>query len=94
LYETCCNIVEHGYGKDRSRTLEVWWVPDDTFLIRDDGRPFRPHRGLNDFGDPEVRRQGRGFGFEMIHLVMSDVAYYPGTIAGNLTALHCGSGEV
>jgi serine phosphatase RsbU (regulator of sigma subunit)/anti-sigma regulatory factor (Ser/Thr protein kinase) len=93
LYETCCNIVEHGYGKIRGQTLEIWWIPDDTFLIRDHGPPFRPRRELHDFGDPEVRRQGRGFGFEMIHLATNDVAYYPGTLAGNITTLHCGPGE-
>jgi serine phosphatase RsbU (regulator of sigma subunit)/anti-sigma regulatory factor (Ser/Thr protein kinase) len=90
LYETCSNIVEHGYGGDRGRTLEIWWVPDDTFLIRDHGPPFRPRRELHDFGDPGVRRQGRGFGFEMIHLATNDVAYYPDTPAGNLTTLHFG----
>jgi anti-sigma regulatory factor (Ser/Thr protein kinase) len=88
LYESSCNLVEHAYGGDPTRTLEIWWIPDDTFLIRDHGAPFRPRRELNDFGDPEVRRRGRGFGFEMIHLAMSDVAYYPGTAVGNLTTLH------
>ena len=89
LYETCCNIVEHAYGEDPNQALEIWWVPDDTFLIRDHGAPFRPRRKLNDVGDPEVRRRGRGFGFEMIHLATNDVAYYPGTPVGNITTLHC-----
>ena len=87
LYEASCNLVEHAYRMDSGRTLEIWWVPDDTFLIRDHGAPFRPRRELNDFADPDVRRRGRGFGFELIHLAMSDVAYYPGTIVGNLTTL-------
>jgi anti-sigma regulatory factor (Ser/Thr protein kinase) len=87
LYESCCNLVQHAYDGDSSCTLEMWWIPDDTFLIRDHGAPFRPRRELNDFGDPAVRRRGRGFGFEMIHLATSDVAYYPGTIVGNLTTL-------
>ena len=95
LYEVCCNIVEHGYDEDPSRQLEIWWVPDDTFLIRDHGAKFRPRRHeLNDFADPEVRRRGRGFGLEMIHTVMNDVAFYPGTIVGNITVLSCGSPEV
>ena len=87
MYEHCCNIVEHAYGKDPSKVVEIWWIPDDTFLIRDHGAPFQPRRKLNDFADPDVRRRGRGFGFEMIHLATSDVEYHPGTIVGNLTTL-------
>jgi serine phosphatase RsbU (regulator of sigma subunit)/anti-sigma regulatory factor (Ser/Thr protein kinase) len=27
LYELCANIVEHGYGGDVTRKVDVWWIP-------------------------------------------------------------------
>jgi serine phosphatase RsbU (regulator of sigma subunit) len=27
LYEVCANIVEHGYGSEPSKCLELWWIP-------------------------------------------------------------------
>jgi anti-sigma regulatory factor (Ser/Thr protein kinase) len=98
LYETCANIVEHGYGKDATRSLELWWVagsasaanraPRGYFLLRDHGRAFEPDRSKEtDYGDPRVRRRGRGFGLDIIHRAMSGVTYHPGTSVGNITIL-------
>jgi len=98
LYEVCANVVEHGYGKDAARTFELWWLPSSepaggpaprgSFLVRDQGRPFRPDRTKDtDYEDPLVRKRGRGFGLDIIHKTMSGVAYHPETKLGNITVL-------
>jgi serine phosphatase RsbU (regulator of sigma subunit)/anti-sigma regulatory factor (Ser/Thr protein kinase) len=98
LYEVCANVVEHGYGNDAARTLELWWLPGDElkagpaprgcFILRDQGRPFRPDRSKEtDYDDAQVRKRGRGFGLDIIHRTMSGVAYHPGTKVGNITVL-------
>ena len=98
LYEVCANIVEHGYGKDPARTLELWWLPGagtaagpatrGCFVLRDQGRPFKPDRAKEtDYDDPVVRKRGRGFGLDIIYRTMSAVAYHPGTKVGNITVL-------
>jgi sigma-B regulation protein RsbU (phosphoserine phosphatase) len=93
LYEVCANIVEHGYREDPSRSLDLWWVPDDRgetlFLVRDDGAPFAPDAAADlDFGDPRVRSKGRGIGLQIIRRATRQAAYVPGTREGNLTVLH------
>jgi anti-sigma regulatory factor (Ser/Thr protein kinase) len=102
LYEVCANIVEHGCGEDGRPGLEVWWLPTNAdappdastlgrFVIRDDGRPFRPNgRRPTDFNDPAVRARGRGIGLEIIHRAMADVSYHPSTPQGNITVLALG----
>lgn len=96
LYETCANIIEHGYGSDANRSLDLWWVRCDRtsdrlcgrFAILDDGAPYRPEdRRKLDFADAAVRRKGRGIGLEIIHEAMHGVAYHPGTKDGNVTIL-------
>ena len=59
-----------------------------TFVVVDGGVPFRPkdESGV-DFGDPKVRRKGRGLGLEILRAAMHRVAYHPGTTAGNVTVL-------
>jgi len=88
LYEVCANIAEHGYGQRPGATIEVWHTPPGSFLIRDEGKPFRPDdwKGV-DLGDPAVRKRGRGLGLAIIHKVMARVSYHPGTSAGNITLL-------
>ena len=63
LYEACANIVEHGCDEDGRGGLQVWWLPGYAaresgsvwpggFVIRDAGRPFRPHdRHPTDFNE-------------------------------------------
>ena len=92
LYEVCANIVEHGYREDPSRSLDLWWVPDDLgatlFLVRDDGTPFTPDAAPDlDFGDPNVRSKGRGIGLQIIRRATRQATYVPGTREGNLTVL-------
>ena len=98
LYEVCANIAEHGYGQDATRSFELWWMPNAAakadpvstgrFLLVDQGRPFQADRSKEtDYGDPDVRKRGRGFGLDIIHRTMIGVAYHPGTSAGNLTIL-------
>ncbi len=58
------------------------------FVVRDRGFPFSPGRWQpTDFGDRNVWKQGRGFGLDIIHRTMCEVAYHPGTTAGNITLM-------
>ena len=62
-----------------------------SFVIRDVGRPFRPHdRTPTNFNDPAVRSRGRGLGLEIMHRAMAHVMYYPATQHGNITVLGLG----
>jgi serine phosphatase RsbU (regulator of sigma subunit)/anti-sigma regulatory factor (Ser/Thr protein kinase) len=29
LYEVCANVIEHGYGNQPGREVDLWWVPND-----------------------------------------------------------------
>jgi len=58
------------------------------FLIRDHGRAFSADNWTKtDFSDPVVWKRGRGFGLDIIHRAMSQVAYHPGTALGNITLM-------
>ena len=58
------------------------------FILRDDGVPFTSEQwAASDFGDPAVRLRGRGFGLDIIHRMMREVAYQPATARGNVTLL-------
>ncbi|MGH7726374.1 MAG: ATP-binding SpoIIE family protein phosphatase [Candidatus Eiseniibacteriota bacterium] len=97
LYEACANIIEHGYDEDGRGRIEVWWNPgspaggEGWFVIRDDGRPYRPFaRRTPNFEDPAVRARGRGLGLEIIHRAAARVSYQPATPRGNITVLVIG----
>ncbi len=104
LYELCANIVEHGCDEDGRPGLAVWWLPDPaggggagrvpsgSFVLRDEGRPFRPgpYRAA-DFTDPSVRARGRGLGLEIIHRTAAGIRYRPATARGNITQFDVGS---
>jgi anti-sigma regulatory factor (Ser/Thr protein kinase) len=63
-------------------------VKSGYFLLRDRGFPFSPgRRAPRDLDDPRRRLEGRGFGLDLIHVVMDEVLYRPATSAGNLTLL-------
>jgi serine phosphatase RsbU (regulator of sigma subunit)/anti-sigma regulatory factor (Ser/Thr protein kinase) len=95
LHEACANVVEHAYGKDGSRTFDLWWLPasesgalEGLFLLRDRGAAFRYQSDERPrLEDPALRRRGRGLGLEILRRVMRSVAYHPGTPEGNLTSL-------
>ena len=103
LYEACANVVEHGLQFDAEREFDLWWVPgladprastpgtrvrSGYFLLRDHGYPFSPGRWQpRDPADPARHRTGRGFGLDLIHLVMEDVVYRPAAPAGNITLM-------
>jgi serine phosphatase RsbU (regulator of sigma subunit)/anti-sigma regulatory factor (Ser/Thr protein kinase) len=92
LYEMCANIAEHGCGEDPTYTIDLFWLrrADNagSFLIRDQGKAFRPDGWKRtDLDDKEVRKRGRGFGLEIIRRAMSRVSYFPGTGLGNITVL-------
>ena len=103
LYEACANVAEHGLKLDPEREFDLWWVPAlaeeraatpgtrvraGFFLLRDRGFPFSPGRWqARDPGDAARRLAGRGFGLDLIHLVMDDVVYRPAAPAGNITLM-------
>ena len=95
LYEVCANVVEHGYGGNDTRALDVWWLPSKakdagpagTFAVVDHGQPFSPREAAVDFSRASVRRRGRGIGLEIIRGAMRHVSYHPATEGGNVTIL-------
>jgi len=98
LYEVCANIAEHGCGQDPTHTIEIFWLGSTggagSFLIRDQGKPFRPDGWKRpNFDDPAVLKRGRGLGLEIIHRAMSGVAYFPETGLGNITVLDWDPGK-
>jgi serine phosphatase RsbU (regulator of sigma subunit)/anti-sigma regulatory factor (Ser/Thr protein kinase) len=97
LYEALANIAEHGHAEREEGRVQVWWLPDadgphmGSFVIRDDGKPFRPAtRPPTNFRDSAVRRRGRGLGLEIMHRALAAVSYHPGTPRGNITLLTLG----
>lgn len=95
IYELCANVIEHGYGLDGARSLELFWVPDDAagtrgdgrFVLVDQGAPFQPGAGRVDFNDIEARKKGRGIGLEIIRTVMRPVTFHAVPGIGNVTIL-------
>jgi anti-sigma regulatory factor (Ser/Thr protein kinase) len=74
-------------GVGRSPDLDAR-VRGGYFVLRDRGFPFSPGRWRpRDLDDPLRRLEGRGFGLDLILLVMDEVLYRPATAAGNLTLL-------
>jgi sigma-B regulation protein RsbU (phosphoserine phosphatase) len=64
------------------------------FVIRDSGKPFRPGPWVRkDLGDTRLWKRGRGLGLEIMHRVMRQVDYHPGTSRGNITIMAFGPRE-
>ena len=58
------------------------------FVICDQGKAFDPTTwSPPDLHDPQVRRRGRGLGWQIVYSSMKKVVYIPRTPAGNLTLL-------
>ena len=58
------------------------------FIVRDDGAPFVASQwSASDFSDPAVRQRGRGFGLDIVHRMMRQVACHPATTRGNVTVI-------
>jgi sigma-B regulation protein RsbU (phosphoserine phosphatase) len=58
------------------------------FVICDQGKAFDPTAWTPpDLHDPQVRRHGRGLGWQMVYSSMKKVIYAPETPVGNLTLL-------
>jgi anti-sigma regulatory factor (Ser/Thr protein kinase) len=103
LYEACANAIEHACDLDPSMDVELWWSPpgssqavhEGRFLLVDHGRSFDPaERTRPDPHDEKSRRRGRGFGLEMIHRLMSRVAYFARTSRGNLMVMRFDPGRM
>lgn len=64
------------------------------FVLLDQGVQFRADGIVPvDYTDPAVWKRGRGFGLDIIHRVMREVVYHPGTPEGNVTLLTFGDAE-
>ncbi len=100
LYGLAANIIEHGHGVEAEGEIRIAWRPDPDrpgswFLITDRGRAHDPADWrLPDLNDPQVRRQGRGFGLSIVHAAMRKVSYLPGAPSGNLTLLRFEPGNI
>jgi anti-sigma regulatory factor (Ser/Thr protein kinase) len=98
LYELAGNVVEHGASDEG---LELSWLPGPRsepdlaarvragcFVLRDRGFPFRPERRRPfDPARHPAWVAGRGLGLDIVHRVVEEVVFRPGTTAGNLTLL-------
>ena len=103
LYEACGNVVEHGYGCDGQRVLELWWLKQEggdpaaaggdpgvrgSFVLVEHGREFDLSAAVPaDISRLEARLRGRGLGIAMIRRLMPRVRYRPATAVGNVTVL-------
>lgn len=103
LHELCANVVEHGASGEDSESLDLWWMPSPVaveaataaavvarghFVLRDRGYPFRPGRRRPfDPSSHTAWSRGRGLGLDIVHLVVSEVVFRPGTAEGNVTLL-------
>ena len=97
IYEILSNIAEHGCQLDGNKTIDVWWIVEESacqmdgyFLIRDYGLP--PHPEEWPWAEPETPpdlRKGRGYGLRIIRKSLSEVEFHGDTGKGNLTLAHC-----
>ena len=97
IYEILSNIAEHGCQLDGNKTIDVWWIVEESacqidgyFLIRDHGLP--PHPEEWPWAEPETPpdlRTGRGYGLRIIRKSLSEVEFHADTGKGNLTLVHC-----
>jgi anti-sigma regulatory factor (Ser/Thr protein kinase) len=97
VYEILSNIAEHGCQLDGNKTIDIWWIVEESagrmdgyFLIRDHGLP--PHPEEWSWAEPETPpdlRKGRGYGLRIIRESLSEVEFHGDTGKGNLTLAHC-----
>jgi sigma-B regulation protein RsbU (phosphoserine phosphatase) len=93
VYEILCNIAEHGCGLNGRKTIDIWWIVDESgsgpegyFLIRDRGAPPRPENWPS--SEPETtadRRKGRGYGLQIIRETLAEVEFHTVPDEGNFT---------
>jgi len=91
LHELCANAIEHGQAQE---PLELAWVPGagagraGWFLLRDRGLPFHPARRQPwDAAHHPAWGLGRGLGLELVHRILANVVFRPGTPEGNVTMM-------
>ena len=89
--EACSNIIEHGYGEDRTGEIECLCVIDPdglTIKLRDWAPPFMPDEVLEpDLTIPLENMKTRGAGLVLIHKIMDQVVYEDNPGNGNLLTL-------
>ncbi len=93
LHELLSNIVEHGFHEGPAAPIQVWWVPAleagppgaGHFVVLDQAPAFAADNiEVPDYGDPKVRRRGRGFGMDLVRRAGARLARHPGTALGNV----------
>jgi serine phosphatase RsbU (regulator of sigma subunit) len=66
-------------------------VREGVFVMCDQGRAFSPRKWRgSDFMSTQVWKRGRGFGLDILHRAMRELAFHPGTTRGNITLMAFG----
>jgi serine/threonine-protein kinase RsbW len=77
--EACANVIEHAYGHDISKEVDVRAVFDEDEVrisVIDSGRGFDPAKVDVDTVEQLVaKRKSGGLGFRLIKSLMDDVSY-------------------
>jgi serine/threonine-protein kinase RsbW len=88
--EACANVIEHAYGHDITREVDVRAVFDENEVrisIIDSGRGFDPAKVDEETVEQLVaKRKSGGLGFRLIKTLMDDVSYE--IVPGQKNELH------
>ncbi len=88
--EACANVIEHAYGHDISKEVDVRAVFDEDEVrisVIDSGRGFDPAKVDVDTVEQLVaKRKSGGLGFRLIKSLMDDVSYE--IVPGQKNELH------
>jgi len=88
--EACANVIEHAYGHDITREVDVRAVFDEDEVrisVIDSGRGFDPAKVDQETLDQLVaKRKSGGLGFRLIRSLMDDVSYE--IVPGQKNELH------
>src|SRR5262245_53533608 len=88
--EACANVIEHAYGHDISKEVDVRAVFDEDEVrisVIDTGRGFDPAKVDIDTVEQLVaKRKSGGLGFRLIKSLMDDVSYE--IVPGQKNELH------
>jgi serine/threonine-protein kinase RsbW len=88
--EACANVIEHAYGHDITREVDVRAVFDEDEVrisVIDSGRGFDPAKVDEETVEQLVaKRKSGGLGFRLIKTLMDDVSYE--IVPGQKNELH------
>jgi serine/threonine-protein kinase RsbW len=88
--EACANVIEHAYGHDITKEVDVRAVFDEDEVrisVIDSGRGFDPAKVDEDTVEQLIaKRKSGGLGFRLIKSLMDDVSYE--IVPGQKNELH------